>query len=174
MTSASESSNLELTIPAVAQVDTTPDTGSTQPHQIRLRQTLRIQLRPHQIRLRQTLRIQLRPPDTITPDWIQLRLHQIRLRQTLRIQLGLHQIRLRARHYGSNSDCTGHYRARYDTPELRSLVLVVSPGKATVLPSYIGVAGNIGLGEGDSAVGGSFAVIKIGHTKFFCTSQCLC
>ncbi len=48
--------------------------------------------------------------------------------------------------------------------------LDVSPGRATRSgSSYIGIAGNIGLGEGDTAVGeGSFAAIsKIGLTRSF-------
>lgn len=54
------------------------------------------------------------------------------------------------------------------TPEVISQGINITPGRATRSgPSYIGAGGNLGLGDGDSAVGeGSFAIFsKIGLTR---------
>ncbi|NJL40669.1 MAG: hypothetical protein HC899_30960 [Leptolyngbyaceae cyanobacterium SM1_4_3] len=54
-------------------------------------------------------------------------------------------------------------------PAAEQIAQTVTPGRSTRSgPSYIGIGGNIGLGDGDTALGdGSFAVFsKIGLTRF--------
>jgi hypothetical protein len=56
-----------------------------------------------------------------------------------------------------------------ETPSRTAQADEVAPGRATRSgPSYIGVGGNIGIGDGDTAVGeGSFAVFsKVGLTRY--------
>jgi len=105
-----------------------------------------VQLRLHQIRLRQTLRIQLRLPRYVTPDTTDPTPADT-----------LHTLRINAASIHDTTDPTqtaGHYRARYDTPDTTEPGTGGISGRATVLDPAIGVAGGWKvtlLGEGSFA-----------------------
>jgi len=107
-------------------------------------------------------------------------LHQIRLYHqdtttdtttgygyTPTLRMRLHRIH----DYAPDTTTPDSRRYNYTRPTsrtLRSLVLAGFLSRLPFRPSYIGVAGNIGLGEGDTALGeSSFAVISIGLTPTF-------